>query len=95
MATQDTPPSSPPSSPPSRYITECAAGCGKFVVARQDAKAYLCRGCWSGLFAQLFEIVRSAPEPLIAIEVRVEAAPPRPPADRAAADVEAGVAYVA
>jgi len=54
---------------PPRVITECAARCGTSVLARTDNRAYICRRCWSRLFSTLFEIIRSAPEPLFAVEI--------------------------
>lgn len=47
-------------------IIDCPAKCGKKVIAKADGKAYLCRPCWRKLFATLFEIIRSAPEPMLA-----------------------------
>lgn len=46
-------------------ITDCAAGCGKKVIARPDGKAYLCRPCWRNLFSTLFRVIRSAKEPTL------------------------------
>lgn len=54
---------------PLRTIAECAARCGTPVLARTDNRAYLCRRCWCRLFSTLFETLRSAPEPLFAVEI--------------------------
>lgn len=44
-------------------ITDCAAHCGKKVIAENDNRAYLCRRCWKNLFDILLKVIRSAPEP--------------------------------
>ena len=54
---------------PVRVVAECAARCGTPVLARTDNRVYLCRKCWCRLFSILFETIRSAPEPLFAVEI--------------------------
>lgn len=47
-------------------IKECAARCGKQVMTPETGKAncaYLCRSCWTSLFATLFDMIRTGPEP--------------------------------
>jgi len=44
-------------------ITNCAANCGKKVIAKADGRAYLCKKCWRNLFDVLFKIILPASEP--------------------------------
>jgi hypothetical protein len=43
-------------------IVACAGRCGRKLLVPRAGSIYLCAGCWKGLFAVLFTLVRRGTE---------------------------------